>query len=297
MISNMGGGSTHGVQPQEPALAAPSPSWDEIGSALRRTILGKDAQRPPGIYPLLKPPPDRQTWLPELAPSFPPALLEIRPSEIWKASPNAVSIGKMGAGLISACDVKGATLSAQNFPAVSNVLESIGNSAINFWAIYATNAAVAPRWNQPGSEQDVARWLGGRRSLEAALHASFEETPLEDGFQNPAEDVLKQALERHPVRGARWIRELALRPTDPDLGRDIIVSLSRLPKDLVSTWAVDLAREALSSPDVRVRFASVRALEAFGGPRAAQLLQRHAEDEGVTWLADYARRVVRDLSR
>lgn len=134
-----------------------------------------------------------------------------------------------------------------------------------------------------------------RDRLRAALEAALEETPLEDGFSNPVEPILARTVNLHPQSGARWIREWVLSEKEPEFGRDILICLSRALSRPVHGWALDLAREALASPNVRLRYAAVRALELWKGTAAARLLGQHSE--AVPWLAQYIGSVQADLRK
>lgn len=151
----------------------------------------------------------------------------------------------------------------------------------------------APRLSQKGAEVFSFDAWAIRDRLRGALEETFEQTPLEDGFSNPAESILARTMDIYPQSGPRWIREWVLSENDSEFGRDILICLSRALARPIPGWALELAGEALSSPRIRLRYAGVRALELWGGTAATRSLERHSEP--VAWLAQYARSAALDM--
>lgn len=133
-------------------------------------------------------------------------------------------------------------------------------------------------------------------SFEMNLLTSLEREPIEDGRRHPGERILADAL-AHSPNANLWI-ESAYYDTaarQPELAAGILRCVGRLPRGLVEPWGLDLAREALSHPDIEVRDAAVRAFEMWGGREALRAVSEYARGESVPWLATYAEQVIADL--
>ena len=133
------------------------------------------------------------------------------------------------------------------------------------------------------------------RQVDERIRAALETDPVEDGYTHPAEVFLEGIVRDKGgaagdwligvISGQRWNRSLAA---------GLLRLLSR-QKPLTAAWRLHVIRLALSSPDIELRDAGIQAAESWEDRGAVELLQKHKEP--CTWLADYIKRVIRDLAR
>ena len=119
--------------------------------------------------------------------------------------------------------------------------------------------------------------------------------PVEDGFEHPAENLLKEALLSHPRETIDWFYELISEENNTAVVASILKCIGRMEVGMCEEWGFDLVRKALQHKDVEVRDAAVQVLESWGTEKAIRLLKEHHDD--VSWLQDYIDRVARDLEQ
>ena len=143
---------------------------------------------------------------------------------------------------------------------------------------------------QPSPVQD--RW---QERLTTALWAAFEDTPLEDGMDHPAEYIIGNALRPRARRTSalQWLKSLSLNDQHPSFAASILRCLGRQVRPGTSTWRTDLVRDALTSGNVEIRDAAAQAAELWGDRKLVEVLLSHQEP--VQWLSDYIRQVADDL--
>lgn len=130
--------------------------------------------------------------------------------------------------------------------------------------------------------------------------SSLSEAPVEDGMVHPAETLIAAGLSQTPPSidiGTR-LAELFTdaRHRRPSLAAGLLRIVGRQPIDAVAPWGTHLASIALQDPDIEIRDAAVRAMEAWGDRRAVGLLQSRSECEPDPWLRACMLGVVKDLS-
>ena len=121
------------------------------------------------------------------------------------------------------------------------------------------------------------------------LDRCFEEEPIEDGMEHPAERVL---LDLARGSGVAAILASRLREGSYRHRAALLRCVGRLPVGLAGEWGIPLAAAMLEDRDIEIRDAAIRALELWGAPAATDALRVHSEKEPVKWLADYVRLVV-----
>lgn len=151
----------------------------------------------------------------------------------------------------------------------------------------ALNSARLPKVYQP--EDRNVRF---RDKLIATL---FDE-PIEDGVTHPAEGLIDEALRADSSDCQNRLSQVLveLYPTRPALCASIIRCIGRLDYVRVRGWGMRVVDDALQNRDTEVREAAIRALEAWGGPEALDMLRRHKDTEA--WLDEYVQQVIVDLS-
>ena len=111
--------------------------------------------------------------------------------------------------------------------------------------------------------------------------------PVEDGYTHPLEEILEDALVRHP-ESAGWILS-AVSEGEGSESAALLRCLGRLTSPGAETWRSELIIAGLKSPEVEVRDAAVQAVENWDEERLRALLRQH--DEKVSWLDEYIRQV------
>ena len=131
------------------------------------------------------------------------------------------------------------------------------------------------------------------RQLEARLMGAFEDTPLEDGINHPAELIIDEALrsvDGQCVFGR--LKSLSVDGGRPELAASVLRCLGRR-RPGTSAWRAEIVRLALAADDIEMRDAAVQAAESWGGPEMLETLESHTE--AVPWLHAYIEDVVEDL--
>lgn len=121
--------------------------------------------------------------------------------------------------------------------------------------------------------------------------------PLEDGITHPAEQVIEESLSYDVSETCDWLSTALVDyyDTRPSIGAAILRCIGRLEFAQVGDWGMRVADDALQHHDIEVREAAIRALEAWGGTEAVEMLSNHSDSED--WLNDYTQQVILDLSR
>ena len=149
----------------------------------------------------------------------------------------------------------------------------------------------------PVAESDLpAAESAGEAQLESTLRISFEAEPLEDGMNHLAEEIIGAVLQSSTepcLLG--WLRAFSPDVTQPSFAASVLRCLGRLAEPGTSRWRAELVGAALAIEELEIRDAVVQAAESWGDSGLADVLESHSEP--VTWLRDYARDVIADLSQ
>lgn len=129
------------------------------------------------------------------------------------------------------------------------------------------------------------------------LIAILRDEPIEDGVTHPAEAVIAGVLCKNTSACKNWLSRALEehKVTHPSLAASIVRCVGRLEYVQVDAWGMGVADDALRHGSVEVREAAVRALEAWGGRKALEMLRNHHDKR--PWLDDYVQDVIADLSR
>ena len=126
------------------------------------------------------------------------------------------------------------------------------------------------------------------------LRTSFDENPIEDGIDHPAEDIIVNAIHFNDAELVfYWLKSFSLDAEHPSYAASILRCLGRLKSPGKVSWRVDLIRKALAMEDAEIRDAAVQAAECWGGEGILETLKAHSEP--LPWLQDYIRDVIEDL--
>lgn len=128
------------------------------------------------------------------------------------------------------------------------------------------------------------------------LIATLLDEPIEDGVTHPAEGLIDEALRADSSDWQDWLFQVLVEhyPTRPSLCASIIRCIGRLDYDRVGGWGMRVVDHALRNRDSEIREAAIRALEAWGGREALEMLRHHTDAKA--WLNEYAQQVIVDLS-
>lgn len=124
---------------------------------------------------------------------------------------------------------------------------------------------------------------------------TLQTEPIENGYSHPAEEILKEVLEKRGYKAIPWIQSIYLESllSNPSIAAALMRCIARLDRNRIDPWGVLMAVGGLSSPVLEVREEAVRALEMWAVPSAVQILSGH--EERVKWLADYIQSVIENL--
>ena len=138
--------------------------------------------------------------------------------------------------------------------------------------------------------------IDGRRRRQFAiwLQTSFENTPLEDGMDHPAEQFLATMLQSTDERLAlKWLMEFSLDSSRPGFASSVLRCLGRLVPPSTGLWRSELINEALKVDDIEIRDAAVQTVELWEDRDLISVLKAH--DESQPWLRDYIHDLIEDL--
>ena len=134
-----------------------------------------------------------------------------------------------------------------------------------------------------------------KNAFERRLFQIFALEPVDYGYAHPAEGLLEEALVTAPNSARNWIRSIVANEEKPaSVVAGIVHCLSRLERNVLDLWALDIGEIALAHSEVEVREAGVRVMETVGGPRAIEILRTHQEQ--VSWMRRYIAQVIANLS-
>lgn len=128
--------------------------------------------------------------------------------------------------------------------------------------------------------------------LDAKLTRAFEDTPIEDGINHPAERIIDEALASGEGRRVlERLGQFAIDADRPELAASVLRCLGR-QHPATAAWRAGVVRSALRANDVQVRDAAAQAAESWGGPEVRQALRSHHET--VPWLRAYIADILDD---
>ena len=155
---------------------------------------------------------------------------------------------------------------------------------------------IARDWN--ALLQGLTEWQGGasgRRHLANKLRMSFEDSPLEDGMEHPAEVIIAEALRSAKAqRVLGWLKGLCTDASRPSFAASVFRCLGRQDGVGTASWRVELVRDGLAIDNVEIRDAAVQAAESWGDSDSLDTLKAHADPE--PWLQQYIVDVIEDLT-
>ena len=131
--------------------------------------------------------------------------------------------------------------------------------------------------------------------LSNKLYAAFEAVPLEDGIAHAADVVISDVLETDKRHHAlEWLKGFCLDATRPEFASSVLRCLGRQNRPGTPAWRTALVEEALTVDNVQIRDAAVQSAESWADQTLRNILESH--DEPVSWLRDYIRDVMDDVT-
>ncbi len=143
--------------------------------------------------------------------------------------------------------------------------------------------------------QDVVVDDRGRENLVSKLWSSFENDPLEDGIEHPAEKIIGDALrsaDEQSVLG--WLKRICADASHPGFAASVLRCLGRHGSVGTVSWRVGLVRDGLAMDSAEIRDAAVQAAESWGDYDLLDVLGSHSDPE--PWLRQYISDVIDDLA-
>lgn len=146
----------------------------------------------------------------------------------------------------------------------------------------------------PQEELVDASLINAQNRLLSMLQTSFDENPIEDGIDHPAEGIIANAIQFNDAELVfDWLKVFSLDAERPSSAASILRCLGRLKCFGEVSWRVDLIRRALTMEDVEIRDAAVQAAECWGGEDILKTLKAHSEP--LPWLQEYVSDVIEDF--
>jgi len=132
--------------------------------------------------------------------------------------------------------------------------------------------------------------------LRDSLNASFEATPLQDGMDHPAEDIISDAVRSIDDKSLfKWFSIVCLDTKYPTFSASILRCIGRQIHIGTDSWRTELVGKALTVDDVEIRDAALNVAEFWGSQRMRNMLAGKVETEPIQWLRDYMQDVIEDL--
>ena len=179
-----------------------------------------------------------------------------------------------------------------------------------FASFLRSNAMSQAAWSTPTSDSgalpDILSYLAStdqrssvdpiaRAQLERQLRNAFDRQPFEDGFDHPAENIIREALQT-PYQQVvlEWLQSFALDTENPVFAATTLRCLGRIENLGPPGWRTELVRAGLKMADIEMRDAAMQAAENWGDWELVEVLQAHTESNSL--LRRYVEDVIRDLS-
>lgn len=131
--------------------------------------------------------------------------------------------------------------------------------------------------------------------LKRHLRNAFDRQPFEDGFDHPAENIIREALQT-PYQQVvlEWLQSFALDTENPVFAATTLRCLGRVENLGTPSWRTELVRAGLKMDDIEMRDAAMQAAENWEDRELVGVLQAHAEPDSL--LRKYVEDVIRDLT-
>ena len=147
-----------------------------------------------------------------------------------------------------------------------------------------------PENKDTGSGQISGLSLTFFEDISLRILSLLSETPVEDGFPHPVEDLLDVAL--HEKYSALWCLNSIAKPHKtwtPAVQADFLRLLGR-KKRFNDSFRISVIRIALASQELIIRDAAVQCAETWTDVSIFQFLKRH--NEKVPWLKAFIQKII-----
>lgn len=132
------------------------------------------------------------------------------------------------------------------------------------------------------------------RKLEVDIMHEVENQGFEDGFEHPAEDLVRQYMDHYPSLAKRWLQQTFLRNyRSPEIIVAILKTITHFNLSQIDPECKILSVAALSHKNAEVREAAISVFDAWGTPDAIDYLENYNENK--PWLTHYRDKVLQQL--
>lgn len=123
---------------------------------------------------------------------------------------------------------------------------------------------------------------------------SFRYHDFSYGSAHPAQSIINTVLRNGTPDDHQRLDDMAFDTADPDTASGILYYLTQADVPWDDPRKAQLVRRALSSTEIGIRYAGIRAVEEWPCPETLEELDRHVETD--RFLANYANQVFFDFS-
>jgi hypothetical protein len=132
------------------------------------------------------------------------------------------------------------------------------------------------------------------RKLEVDIIHEVENQGFEDGFEHPAEDLVRQYMDHYPSLTKRWLQQTFLRNyRSSEIIVAILKTIAHFNLSQIDPECKILSVAALSHKNPEVREAAISVFDAWSTPDAIDYLENYNENK--PWLTHYRDKVLQQL--
>ena len=150
----------------------------------------------------------------------------------------------------------------------------------------ALTAPSATASHAPGLKTTLPPWHN-------QLTASFRRRGVKDGDNHPSEKLICNVIQTGTPENQKLLENIAVDASDSVTAYGVLHTLPQVDVPWDNQRKANLIRRALSSTDITIRDAGIRATEHWPCPETLAVLEQHTDPDQI--LADYANAVVSDV--
>ena len=128
---------------------------------------------------------------------------------------------------------------------------------------------------------------------QAQLKASFRRRGVQDGKSHPSEKIICNIIQTGTPEDQNLLENIAVDASDSITAYGVLHTLPQVDVPWDNRRKANLIRRALSSTDITIRDAGIRATEHWPCPETLAALEQHTDPDQM--LEDYANAVVSDV--
>ena len=132
--------------------------------------------------------------------------------------------------------------------------------------------------------------------LRNSLDASFKAKPLEDGIDQPPEDIIGNAIRSTGSdRVFDWLFRACFDVEHPTFSASVLRCLGRQLLPGTESWRTYLVQRALTMDEVEIRDAALQVAEFGRGLGTREILKNRVQTEPLQWLLNYMQDAIENL--